>query len=220
MFCFPSVLPMMCIMCIITYMCIVRSFYIAHVRILVLKCWNHTCGRRLIFCILLFNMLDSPIPHWFRKWLVAWTAPSQYLNQCWNIVNWNLRNKPQWNFNRNSNISIQENAFENVVCEMASICLGLNVLTILFGVYYIILSMKKESKVIAKMAAFQEAVFPLEITWAQRLRWNVAKTNSDRWRLSRNSLRAWTYVSPIEFNHMTGHKISTQRRRWAIKWVL
>ena len=28
-----------------------------------------------------------------------------------------------------SNIFIQENAFENVVCELASICLGLNVLT-------------------------------------------------------------------------------------------
>ena len=30
-------------------------------------------------------------------------------------------NKLQWNFNRNSNISIQENALQNVVCEMASI---------------------------------------------------------------------------------------------------
>ena len=29
-------------------------------------------------------------------------------------------NKLQWNFNRNSNIYIQENALENVVCEMAS----------------------------------------------------------------------------------------------------
>ena len=67
--------------------------------------------------------------HRFRWWLVAWTAPSQYLNQNWNIINWNFRNKPQWNFNRNSNIFIQENAFENIVCEMASICLGLNVLT-------------------------------------------------------------------------------------------
>ena len=38
-----------------------------------------------------------------------------------NIVNWPLRNKLQWNFNRNLNIFIQENAFENVVCEMASI---------------------------------------------------------------------------------------------------
>ena len=24
--------------------------------------------------------------HWFRWWLVAWSAPSHYLNQCWNIV--------------------------------------------------------------------------------------------------------------------------------------
>ena len=56
------------------------------------------------------------------------SAPSHYLNQCWNIVNWTLRNKFQWNCNRNSNIFIQENAFENIVCEMASICLGLNVL--------------------------------------------------------------------------------------------
>ena len=32
-----------------------------------------------------------------------------------------MRNKLQWNFNRYSNIFIQESAFENVVCEMASI---------------------------------------------------------------------------------------------------
>ena len=38
--------------------------------------------------------------HWFRWWLVAWTAPNHYLKHCWNIAN----------------------------CEMASICLGLNVL--------------------------------------------------------------------------------------------
>ena len=37
------------------------------------------------------------------------------------IVNWTLRNKLPWNFNRNSNIFIQENAFESVVCEMAAI---------------------------------------------------------------------------------------------------
>ena len=59
--------------------------------------------------------------HWFRQCIVAWPAPSHYLNQCWNIVNWTLGNKLQWNFNRNSNIFIQEIAFENVVCEMASI---------------------------------------------------------------------------------------------------
>ena len=48
--------------------------------------------------------------------------------QCWNIVNWTLGNKHQWHFNRNLNIFIQENAFEYVVCEMVSICLGLSVL--------------------------------------------------------------------------------------------
>ena len=53
--------------------------------------------------------------------LPAYLAPSHYLNQCWVIVNWTLRNKLQWNFNRNYNIFIQENAFENFVCEMAAI---------------------------------------------------------------------------------------------------
>ena len=52
---------------------------------------------------------------------VVWTAPSHYLNQCWNIVNWTLENKFQWNLNHNSNLFIQENAFENIVCEIASI---------------------------------------------------------------------------------------------------
>ena len=59
--------------------------------------------------------------HWFRQWLVAWSAPSHYQNQCWNIVNKTLRNELQWIFCRNSNIFIQENAFESVVCEKAAI---------------------------------------------------------------------------------------------------
>ena len=46
---------------------------------------------------------------------------SHYLNPCWNIVNGIHKNKFQFNFNRNSSIFIQENALENVVCEMASI---------------------------------------------------------------------------------------------------
>ena len=48
-------------------------------------------------------------------------GPSQYLNQCWVIVNWTLRNKLQWNFDRNSKLSIHENAPENIGCEMAAI---------------------------------------------------------------------------------------------------
>ena len=66
------------------------------------------------------------------KWLVALSAPSHYLNQCWNVVNSTLRHKLQWNVYRNSNIFIEDNALENVVCKMASIFLGLNVLTMNF----------------------------------------------------------------------------------------
>ena len=58
---------------------------------------------------------------WFRVWLVAWPAPSHYLNQCWNMVNSHLRNKLQWILKRNSYIFTHENAFENIVCEMAAI---------------------------------------------------------------------------------------------------
>ena len=47
--------------------------------------------------------------------------PSHYLNQYWQIVNWTLGNKHQWNFNPNSYILIQENAFEEVVCKTATI---------------------------------------------------------------------------------------------------
>ena len=59
--------------------------------------------------------------HWFRKWLVAWTAPSHNLNQYWHIVNHTPWNIIQWNSIWNSNICIQENAFEHAVCEMAAI---------------------------------------------------------------------------------------------------
>ena len=59
--------------------------------------------------------------HCFREWLVAWSAPSHSVNQLWNIDNSNLKNKLQWNPKQNSYIFIQENAFENVVCEMAAI---------------------------------------------------------------------------------------------------
>ena len=48
-------------------------------------------------------------------------ACCHYLNQCWNIVNWTLKNKLQRNFDRNSNILIQENALANVVWGLASI---------------------------------------------------------------------------------------------------
>ena len=61
------------------------------------------------------------ISHWARVTDVACSAPSHYLNQCCNIVNLTLRNKIQWNLNRNSYFFINENAFENVVWKIAAI---------------------------------------------------------------------------------------------------
>ena len=37
------------------------------------------------------------------------------------LVYWTLKNKLQWNFDRNYNIFIKKNAFESVVCKMATI---------------------------------------------------------------------------------------------------
>ena len=69
-----------------------------------------------------FNSLwpsDAYMRRWFGSSLVQIMACR--LNQCWNIVDWAFRNKLPWNLNRNPNIFIQEIAFENVVCKIASI---------------------------------------------------------------------------------------------------
>ena len=70
-------------------------------------------GKILTFCIFWIRTHTYP-GHW-GKCLVAWSAPSHYLNQCWLIVNWTPGNKFQWNSNQNSFIFIQENACEIVV---------------------------------------------------------------------------------------------------------
>ena len=57
--------------------------------------------------------------HWFRYWLVTCTVPGHYLNQCWVIANWTLRNKLQWLFYQNTELFIHENASENIVCKMS-----------------------------------------------------------------------------------------------------
>ena len=58
--------------------------------------------------------------HWFRWRLVAYWAPSHYLNICWVIGNWIFRNKLQWNFSQNIKFSIHEKASEKTVFEMAA----------------------------------------------------------------------------------------------------
>ena len=59
--------------------------------------------------------------HWSRLWLVACSAPTYYLNQCWLIVNCLLRNKIRWNSNQHTKLFIHKNSFKSVVCEMAVI---------------------------------------------------------------------------------------------------
>ena len=73
--------------------------------------------------LILFN---SPPPressqHWFRWRLVACSAPSHYLNQRSLIINWTHKSKFQWYSNQNTKLFIYENAFRNIVCEMAFI---------------------------------------------------------------------------------------------------
>ena len=57
----------------------------------------------------------------FRLCLVTCSASSHYLNQCWVIVNWTIRNKLQENFHRNSHYFIEQNALESVICKMEAI---------------------------------------------------------------------------------------------------
>ena len=59
--------------------------------------------------------------HWFRTWLVAWSAPSHYLNQFWNKDDSNLRNSEIL-----SKIFIQELKISSA--KWQQFCLGLNVL--------------------------------------------------------------------------------------------
>ena len=57
------------------------------------------------------------------------SAPSQYLNWCWDITNLTIGNSLQWNVDMNWYIFVQGNSFENVVCEMVAILFSLIVLT-------------------------------------------------------------------------------------------
>ena len=54
---------------------------------------------------------------------VVWSATSHHLNQWWNIINWILGNKLQWNPCRNLFISTQLtlNVFENTFWKMVAI---------------------------------------------------------------------------------------------------
>ena len=57
--------------------------------------------------------------------------PSHYLNQFWNIVNSNLRNKLQWNLKRNSWFSFKKMRLKMSSGKWRQFCLGLNVLNLI-----------------------------------------------------------------------------------------
>ena len=69
--------------------------------------WIHSSPQAPHVCV------SGSGQHWFRQWLVACSAPSHYLNQCWVIVNWTTRKKNT----QNSKLFIHK----NIVCEMAAI---------------------------------------------------------------------------------------------------
>ena len=79
-----------------------------------LSTWTCTCTCKNEKVL----VLDSSTSK--STWPQPWSAQSHYLNQCWNVANWTLRDKFLWNLNRNLYIFGQENTSENVG-EMAAI---------------------------------------------------------------------------------------------------
>ena len=86
--------------------------------------------RRWWICIMYFINRSRPSDAYMRHWIrlsviqiMACSPPSHYLNQCWFIVNWTLRNKFKWNYNLDLNIVIQENSFWYIISKMSAIFL-------------------------------------------------------------------------------------------------
>ena len=88
--------------------CTVRWWLNKRQRIVKLKFLSWIAVNCAVTKALLYQAwLIPPVPHilgrhWFRYWLVAYSAPSRYLNQCWISVDFALRNKFKWNFNQNT----------------------------------------------------------------------------------------------------------------------
>ena len=105
--------------------------------------WDIQICLMIFFFALLSKcrLTHPPVPHicvselgqrWFRQWLVACSAPSHYLDQCWVIVNCILRNKPQWN--QNTKLFIHKMHLKISSAKWQPFCLGLNVLNLLLRV--------------------------------------------------------------------------------------
>ena len=66
--------------------------------------------------------------HYLRYWLVACSAPSHYLNQCWHIVNRTPRSKIQWYFEQNTMFSSEKMLLIMLSVRCWSFCSSPNVL--------------------------------------------------------------------------------------------
>ena len=84
-------------LCLIEFHAINRQSYS------LITCYSHR-GRVTQICV------SELVHHWFRKWRL--------------IINWNLKNKFQWNFRQNTTVFIQWNWFWYIICKMA-FCSGL-----------------------------------------------------------------------------------------------
>ena len=86
----------------------------------------------LVYCIIASCQLNH-LPWWHKSvsvncisivisnGLYTCSLPSHYLHKWRLIINWDHRNKLQWNSNQSTNLFVCENAFANAVCEMAAI---------------------------------------------------------------------------------------------------
>ena len=95
-----------------------RRYFQAH-------CLEWKCVNVLILLRISLKFGPTVLTHWGRVTYICVgkliIIGSDYLNQCWIIVNLTLANIFQWKSNQSTTIFIDENARENVVCEMASI---------------------------------------------------------------------------------------------------
>ena len=80
------------------------------------------------------NMRQWTSRHWFRQWLVARSAPSHYLNQCWDIINWTLGKKLRSNLNEIHTFSFQKMHLKMSSGKWRPFCRGLNVIRKWLGV--------------------------------------------------------------------------------------
>ena len=80
--------------------------------------WVNDWGLAAYSCIFITELGR----HWLSKGLVS----SHNLIQYWLIIDRILRNEPQWNMNRNRQISHKENIFKKMSAKWQPFCLSLN----------------------------------------------------------------------------------------------